>query len=161
MNLTPEQKKRIEEIRRENDGILRPSDLIFDAQSELSPLYPLFEWDDAKAAHKHRLDQARAIITSVKYELKIGDSVRTTVAYVRDPEQARDTQGYAAVSDLRSDPDRAHAALVAEFKRVASMLTRARELAAVLSMDDDVDSLLDEVVKVQKKIVLSAPIAQQ
>lgn len=36
------------------------------AKNENSEMHPLFEWDDAKAAHQHRLEQARRIMQDLQ-----------------------------------------------------------------------------------------------
>lgn len=46
-------------------GALRPGYLVDEARPAASPLHPLFEWDDADAAEKYRLWQARKVIGSV------------------------------------------------------------------------------------------------
>lgn len=46
----------------ERDGICHPSQLVEASRSEDSPTHTLFEWDDAKAAEAHRVEQARRVI---------------------------------------------------------------------------------------------------
>jgi hypothetical protein len=57
--------ERIEAIRETLGGELTPTDVVADATDTTSPLHPLFEWDNAKAAENYRIDQARDIIGSV------------------------------------------------------------------------------------------------
>lgn len=45
----------------DNEGRLRPSDVVHAAKSPASALHPHFEWNDKVAAGKYRLDQAREI----------------------------------------------------------------------------------------------------
>lgn len=47
-------------------GELLPETVLEAARPASSPLHAYFEWDDARAAHEHRLDQARRLIRSVK-----------------------------------------------------------------------------------------------
>ena len=47
------------------NGRLHPSVVVQDAKSLLSPLHDWFEWNDQKAAKKHRLNQARELIRSI------------------------------------------------------------------------------------------------
>lgn len=49
MKTTKEMRARLEDLRR-RDGLLQPAAVVEDARDESSPLHPLFEWDDRKAA---------------------------------------------------------------------------------------------------------------
>jgi len=59
---TREQLKELETIRRANDWILRPVDVVERAADPDSPLHGCFEWDDTKAGQEYRLQQARHLI---------------------------------------------------------------------------------------------------
>lgn len=56
------------EISKAHGGRLMPEKVLSAAQNKKSPLHSHFEWDDKLAAHAHRLEQARAIIRSIKVE---------------------------------------------------------------------------------------------
>ena len=62
----------IEKLR--NEGRLKPSVVVQLARNPRNPLHDMFEWDDKKAAHHHRLWQARQIIKRVN-------------VYIEDPEE--------------------------------------------------------------------------
>ena len=49
-------------------GHLTPDLVLAAAADEQSPIHSIFEWDDGKAGHQHRLWQARHLIRSVKIE---------------------------------------------------------------------------------------------
>ena len=49
-------------------GHLTPDLVVQAAQYEQSPIHSIFEWDDVKAAHQHRLWQARPLIHSEQNE---------------------------------------------------------------------------------------------
>lgn len=44
---------------------LTPGAIVRKAQSPASALHKCFEWDDAKAAHEHRLHQARTVLRAI------------------------------------------------------------------------------------------------
>jgi hypothetical protein len=46
------------------------------AQPVTAPLHSFFDWDDAKAGHEHRLEQARRLIRSVKVTYKLDEEGR-------------------------------------------------------------------------------------
>ena len=48
-----------------NGGVLDPQQVVNESRSENAVLHPLFEWDDAVAAEKYRVVQARYIIRNV------------------------------------------------------------------------------------------------
>jgi hypothetical protein len=54
--------KELEELQRQNAGLLLPKAVVDFARDPSSALHAHFEWDDAKAAEDHRLNQARRII---------------------------------------------------------------------------------------------------
>src|SRR5512136_653723 len=60
-------KDRLRELEIQNSGLLTPDIVLKDAQDPTSVLHEEFEWDDAKAAHSYRVDQARELIRSVRY----------------------------------------------------------------------------------------------
>lgn len=153
--LTPEEKQavhqRLQDIADANDGRLTADDVVADAKRKDSPLHSHFEWDTKKAAAAYWIEQARELITSVRVVVKTETSQVSVVAYIRDPAAANGQQGYVSVASVRNDADVAREVLVAEFTRVASMLRRARELAAVFDAQDEVDGLLQSVVGLRQR----------
>jgi hypothetical protein len=109
------------------------------------PWHDRIDWDDLTAGQHWRLMQARALIRSVRYERRTETRIIAAPAYVRDPDAAANEQSYVSVASLRNDQDRARAALISEFSRVASALRRAREIADALSLEDEVRAMLNQV----------------
>jgi hypothetical protein len=103
-----------------------------------------FEWNDSKAAARYRLDQARTLIRSIKFERKSATATVRSIAYVRDPSAAADQQAYVSVARLRTDEEGARDVLIQEFSRIASTLRRVRELARMLELEDQVASMLQQ-----------------
>lgn len=128
-------------IAKEGGGRLTAAEVVQHARDPASPLHHLFEWDDEKAAHEHRLDQARALIRSCQVVVERRDVSLKVPRYVRDAEAGAGEQGYIETATLRTREDAARDALVAEFARVGSMLSRARALAAYFDLVDDVSDL--------------------
>lgn len=54
-------KAELEKIRIKNNGILSPEDVVNEAKTN-SILHDYFDWDDKKASHEWRLEQARKLI---------------------------------------------------------------------------------------------------
>jgi hypothetical protein len=144
-------RQRFVKIEKKRGGRLTPDDVLADAQDPSSPTHAYFTWDDSKAGHAYRLEEARTLITSVRVVFRTETTTVTSVAYVRDPSVNGNEQGYVAVARLRSNTDAARDALVAEFTRVADMLRRARELAVALHATEDVEALLQSVVGLKRR----------
>lgn len=109
------------------------------------PWHDRIDWNDQTAGQHWRLMQARALIRSVRYERRTETRIIAAPAYVRDPDAAPDEQSYVSVATLRGDEERARAALISEFSRVASALRRAREIADALNLADEVRAMLNQV----------------
>jgi len=66
----------LEELRNKKNG-LSPTDVVEDATQATSPTHNCFEWDNDKAAEKHRLQQARQLLDHIVI-LKLEDKELTT-----------------------------------------------------------------------------------
>lgn len=153
----PAIKQRLQELCDRNGARLTPDAVLADASDPESPLHEHFEWDDSKAAAKHRLDQARSLIRSVKVVVRTTRMTLSAPYYVRDPSAAKGEQGYVAVTKLRTDQDAAREALVEEFSQVAHRLRRARVLAKSLELDGEVNALLEGVVDLRNRVTGETP----
>lgn len=56
---------------------VKPATVVAAATEEASPLHRYFEWDNEKAAHAHRLQQARMMLNAVEFEVIEGDQKKT------------------------------------------------------------------------------------
>lgn len=133
-------------------GKLTPALVVADAQSKKSPLHECFEWDDSVAARKHRENQARTLIRSVKVILRTDTTTVDCVAYVRDPNAGAQEQGYVSVESLKGDDINARRALTFECDRVASILDRARHIALGLGLVGEVDALVADLAKLREQV---------
>lgn len=145
-------KQRLEQIAALNGGVLRPSDVVEDARQPDSPLHELFKWDVDEAAYEHWMHTARRIIASVKVNITTETIVLRAPAYVRDPRLHGSEQGYRETVSLRTERDVAMDVLSAEVQNVISALRRARNVAAALEMDQDIDRLMEEFLDMRMKL---------
>ena len=126
----------LEDIRQKHGGILRPCDVVKDAADPDSPLHSVFEWDDTKAAHQYRLDQARDLIT-VYVEVLPGERKDPVQVYVSMRDDRKEIGGgYRLIHDVLADPEaRAKflAEALAEFRRAEVKYSRLMELAGVFA----------------------------
>ena len=58
--------KRLAQMYEENGESLSAEDIVYEAKQKNSPFHEWFEWNNSKAAHQHRLKQARDLIGSVE-----------------------------------------------------------------------------------------------
>ena len=53
------------------DGHMAPAVVVAEASDPSSPLHSCFTWDDGEAARKHRETEARALVRSIRIEVRI------------------------------------------------------------------------------------------
>jgi hypothetical protein len=140
----------------ERAGRLTPEEVVEHARDPDCPGHGFFEWDDSKAAHKHRLDQARELLAK-RVVIKSETYTVTVPRYLRDPDASPGVQSYVSVR-MVSVEGLQHQALAQEFARVGQMLARARELAKAFGLAEEVEGLMTQLQIVQKR--LPPPAAQ-
>lgn len=78
----------LEEIRKNNGGVLKAADVVEYARNPDTALHRRFTWDDDKAAHEYRLWQARELIrVVVKMHPQTNKITRTYVSLGQDRDQ--------------------------------------------------------------------------
>lgn len=85
---------------RQSEGKVTPAAVVEAAESPSSPLHGAFDWDDATAAHEHRLLQARAMIRAVVVTYP-DETPRTVYVHVREESGG----GYQPMTVVARDPD--------------------------------------------------------
>ena len=123
-------------------GILLPEDVIEAAKPKTSPLHNLFDWNNKSAAHKYRVEQARALIRSVRTTYITEKRSVSAVVYIHDPEER---VGYTRLADVHSDTDKARDIIAREVKSAYAAVQRAREIARALEGEDDLHRSLQEL----------------
>jgi hypothetical protein len=124
------------------DGNLTPDAVLAEAADKLSPLHEHFEWDNKKAATQYRLDQARALIRSVRLVVTETEVGIRRISYVEDPDKANNEQGYVSVFALRGDKAKARRVLEKELARAEAAMGRALEVADSLGLSSEVNAIL-------------------
>jgi hypothetical protein len=129
-----------------DQGELTPEVVEEKARDPKSPGHDYFEWDDAVAGYRHRLDQARTLIKTVKVEIVTTDMKLLTPHYIPDPNVPVREQGYISVYKLRTDRESAMAALHNEVDRLRGILRRTREVAASLNLSKEAEVMIRDVI---------------
>lgn len=124
------------EMLEDDDGCITP-DIVLDAAKDPgSPLHDHFEWDDAKAGHSWRLEQARQLIRAVRVEI-VNEAIEipvVTYGYVRNPEMPHREQGYISTVRVRSKEEIAREVVKQELARAVSAMRRCEEIADLLNL---------------------------
>ena len=99
----------LEDIKQESGGVITPAAVVERAKDDTNVLHEAFEWDDATAANKHRLSEARNLIRSVQVirtDTPIAQAMevyhhvtRTTSKEGEEPKKV-----YMRIDDILADP---------------------------------------------------------
>jgi hypothetical protein len=87
-------------------GFLRPEAVVEEARDEKSPLHGAFCWDDTKAAHLYRLDQAQRLIR--KFHITVEHSVEAIevpvfIGVSSDRKSDKANNPYRLTTDIAKD----------------------------------------------------------
>ena len=101
-------KKELEEIRKANNGLLRPEDVVRFAKNKNTALHSRFTWDNNEAAERWRLEQASEIIRKVRVIVipnKNQDRVVKVRKYVSLPSDRKDGSGYREINKVLTEKE--------------------------------------------------------
>jgi hypothetical protein len=83
------------------NGLLTPEVVVNAAEPVSSPLHPHFEWDDSKAGHQYRLEQARQLIrVQVTVLENYNEPIRAFASLSSDRSYGR---GYRVTTEILGD----------------------------------------------------------
>lgn len=97
MAISTEVQTTLVEMSEDQGGTLTPSEVVNKARDPRSILHPCFEWDNAVGGEKHRIQQARNLISMVRVKIYTRTTVLQAPRFIRDPEVPRKVQGYRDV----------------------------------------------------------------
>lgn len=136
--------KRLADLTLKGGGRLTAEAVVKDAESKKSPLHArIFRDSDSEAAHQYRLDLARELIRSVRVNVTVDRRAISVVGYVHDPGDSK--SGYVPTISLVNERERAKEAIMREFARIESIIARSREIADVLDLRGQLESMLEGV----------------
>lgn len=117
----------LERLEREHQHQLSPDEIVRAASDATSPLHPAFEWDDAKAATRYRVDQARHLVSLIDVVIVREDqtegAIRAFVSVTRD-----EGRGYVSTVHALSDEDLRKQVLKRAWQELESWRHRHAEL---------------------------------
>ena len=113
-------------------GFLTAELVVAAASAETSPIHHCFTWDDTKAAHAHRLWQARELIARVEFEPTPDRPIFR--AYVNIRSEGEAVGRYVSTVDALADSSTRKtvvARALADLERVRERYEQIEELASV------------------------------
>ena len=135
MRLSDEEKAAIlREIAEKHGGNLDPKDVVEEAKASSHPLHDYFEWRDKIAGEQFRIDQARALIRSVRIEVKTNSAPMRAPQWVRSPDNKPDQRGYVEVTRVVALEARLKI-IRQEIDRAIGVVERLREISAALAIE--------------------------
>jgi hypothetical protein len=96
-------KAELDRIAKENDGLLRPEDVVAFAKNKKTALHQCFNWNDTEAAHQYRLWQAREVIQV--HVITLPHTQETYRAFVSLRGDRHDEGGYRATTEVLNDKE--------------------------------------------------------
>lgn len=147
MRYTAEQMNRLAAL--EKAGRLTAESLVDDARNPGSPLHELFEWDNERAAHEYRIEQARGIIRTVEYRFERRTITYVVPRYVPDPATAANQPGYVAIDTLAKDRALAVKAVRDEVVRALGYIRRAEGIGAALDCAPELAALTKQAQSIR------------
>lgn len=135
----------------DKNGRITPDDVVEAAKDPSSTGHKWFPWDDKAAAHQHRLDLARAML-SLRVTVRSAAGVAVSVPiFVRDPARPPSVQGYIATDKVVAGDYRV-AVMDLELSRVEGLLSRVEDIAVAFDLVDDVREVLARVNSLRARV---------
>lgn len=129
----------LERIREENEeGILDPEEVVLASTDENAVLHKLFQWDDAKAAHGYRIEQAKFIIRNLVTVEETDDEPVRTRAIV-----STNSRVYQPIRTVLSDEELRANLLESAKRELEWFRTKYRHLVELAAVFEAIDNLIE------------------
>lgn len=135
-------KNELETIRLKNGGILKEEDVVKEARREGHPLHDRFDWDDSKAGHLWRLEQARELIRSVYVVIETtGQKTVSVRAYASLPSDRDREGGYRPIDSIMSNANFRAELLSSAISELEAFKRRYSNLTQLAPVFDAIDAV--------------------
>jgi hypothetical protein len=134
----------LERLRGSKNTPLIAADVVKAARSPKSPLHPAFEWDDKKAAHHYRLDQAGQLIRSVIVTVVDGKPQAAPVRAFVSVGQGEE-RGYTSVSVAMGDEVMRAQVIARAWKELEDWRKRYEDLLEFSKLFDVIDEVHEKI----------------
>jgi hypothetical protein len=152
----------LERIRAANDGRLTTEGVLEGAQPEEAPLHPAFTWDDARAAHLHRLREARELVRSVR--LYTDESGEDEPAYMHvhlEAANEEEAQDYYQSARVARDNPLEWMAVIQELTRRLQSTEAALADAKRIASNGDDPTRVEQLTIVAQALALARETVQR
>jgi|WetSurMetagenome_2_1015567.scaffolds.fasta_scaffold206546_1 hypothetical protein len=136
----------LERIRASHGVHVTAEQIVEAAGDPLNPLHEAFPWDDAQAAHEHRLEVARSLLRSVRIVIITPERKEIVVPlFVSTPRDQSNGRHYTTTEYAMGDPElRAHV-LRQAFSEFAALRRKYAELSELAIIFSAIDSTRKKV----------------
>lgn len=122
-------------------GVCSPTMLVETARPKRSQLHPLFEWDDAKAAERWRIEQARAVVQTIRIVTDEGVEEAPAFVHVRIVNDDGVSEGYAPAIQMQTNEQMRDFVLQEALAQLNSLRRRYGRLERLSKVWEAVDEL--------------------
>ena len=145
----------VEQVRAEHGGRFTDDDIVHAAEDQGSAMHRIFEWDNGKAGHAYRCQQARTMVRALRitYVAPKGvpaTSVRAFEVVVKKPQGApKDAPRtlYSSHAEAMADPASREALLAEAITQLMSWRRRFRLLNEFDRLFDEIDATVSQVAE--------------
>ena len=123
------EREELEGLAQAKGGKLLIDDVVEQAKPPRSALHKHFNWDNRKAAHEYRRQQARALLARIRITV-LNPEPTTVRAFVSLAEDRRSRSGYTLIGDVLADELKRKVLLDDILKRVAYWREQSRLYAS-------------------------------
>jgi hypothetical protein len=131
---------------------LSARNVVDEARNKKNALHAYFEWDDAKAADRHRLDQARRLISSFEIVMVRNEKSYRVQEFVESTRKPEDKQGYVSLDSIVDDRQAARDFIEREMQLAENYVAKCVDFAAVLDLTKRVEGLIEDIQDLRSDI---------
>jgi hypothetical protein len=135
---------------RDANGNITPAAVVAAARNKNNILHGEFEWDDEILIQQALERRAADLIRQCRSIILVCERTVAHPKYVSDPRV--DGRSYVETTLVAKSKDLSLDVLDDEVKRIRAMVHRAMTLAVVFGMQDEFETLLQQVVDIERKI---------
>jgi hypothetical protein len=134
----------LQQIAAANNGLLRPEDVVDFAKDPRTALHGCFTWDDAAAAHQHRLQQARALIrVTVTVLPHDGETKFRAFVSLKPDRYTLPGGGYRVFVDTMTDGDLQKQLLLDAMEEMQTFMTKYETLKELADVFDAMNRIVN------------------
>jgi len=158
----------VEILLKKHDGRVSPEIVVEEATDEASPFHKYFNWDEADAAHEHRLAQAAALIRTwkgsimrINMETKIVDVKSTRRVQSPSGNRSKGGTSYETIEKIMADPEKRADMIRTVVAELMAYRKRYGELVALSEIWQAIDDAAETFSQQTRATVRQTRIARQ